>query len=144
LTYAELNARANQLARCLQSLGVEPEVCVGICVDRSLEMVIGVLGILKAGGAYVPLDPAYPSERLAFMIADAQVPVLLTTTDHRRPTTDQRPTTTDQRATLHPFTPSPLHPFTPSGSVVDLRADWPAIAAELPDNPACRARPEHL
>jgi amino acid adenylation domain-containing protein len=78
ITYQELNARANQLAHDLQKLGVEPEVLVGICVERSLDMIIGILGILKAGGAYVPLDPAYPKERLAFMLEDAQVSVLLT------------------------------------------------------------------
>ncbi|HAF13803.1 MAG TPA: non-ribosomal peptide synthetase [Blastocatellia bacterium] len=78
LTYAELNARANQLARHLRSLGVGPETLVGICIERSLEMVIGLLGILKAGGAYVPLDPAFPNERLAFMMEDAGVSVLLT------------------------------------------------------------------
>ncbi|MFM7581464.1 MAG: non-ribosomal peptide synthetase, partial [Caldilinea sp.] len=78
LTYAELNARANQLAHTLQGLGVGPDVLVGLCVERSLEMVVGLLGILKAGGAYVPLDPAYPAERLAFMLEDAAVPVLLT------------------------------------------------------------------
>jgi len=76
LTYQELNARANQLARHLQTLGVKPEVLVGICIERSLEMVIGLLGILKAGGAYLPLDPDYPTARLALMTA--QVPVLLT------------------------------------------------------------------
>jgi amino acid adenylation domain-containing protein len=80
LTYAELNARANQLAHYLQSLGVGPEVLVGICVERSLEMIVGLLGILKAGGAYVPLDPAYPPERLAYMLADARPAVLLTQT----------------------------------------------------------------
>ncbi|MDZ8257279.1 non-ribosomal peptide synthetase [Nostoc sp. ChiQUE01b] len=78
LTYQQLNAKANQLAHYLRSLGVKPEVLVGICVERSLEMVIGILAILKAGGAYLPLDPAYPQERLAFMLADAQVSVLLT------------------------------------------------------------------
>ncbi len=78
LTYRELNQRANQLARHLQKLGVGPETLVGICVERSLEMVIGILGILKAGGAYVPLDPAYPSGRLTFMIKDARMQVLLT------------------------------------------------------------------
>src|SRR5215470_5272126 len=78
LTYRELNRRANQLAHYLRKLGVGPEVLVGICMDRSLEMIIGLLGILKAGGAYVPLDPEYPKERLAFMMADAQVAVLLT------------------------------------------------------------------
>ncbi|NET07737.1 MAG: amino acid adenylation domain-containing protein [Symploca sp. SIO2B6] len=79
LTYRELNQRANQLAHYLQKLGVKPEVIVGICVERSLEMIIGVLGILKAGGAYLPLDPTYPAERLAFMLSDSQVPILLTT-----------------------------------------------------------------
>lgn len=78
LTYRELNQRANQLALHLQTLGVAPEVLVGICVERSLDMVVGILGILKAGGAYVPLDPAYPQERLAFMLLDSQVSVLLT------------------------------------------------------------------
>ncbi len=78
ISYRELNLRANQLAHYLQSLGVGSEVLVGLCVERSLEMVVGVLGILKAGGAYVPLDYAYPEERLAFMLQDAQVSVLLT------------------------------------------------------------------
>ncbi|EDN72592.1 Non-ribosomal peptide synthetase [Beggiatoa sp. SS] len=77
LTYDELNRRANQLAHYLQSLGVKPEVLVGICVERSLEMVVGLLAILKAGGAYVPLDPNYPKERLAFMLADAGLPILI-------------------------------------------------------------------
>jgi len=78
LTYGELNSRANQLAHHLRSLNVGPDSLVGICVERSLEMVVGLLGILKAGGAYVPLDPVYPKERLAFMLQDAQVSVLLT------------------------------------------------------------------
>ncbi|NEQ64891.1 MAG: amino acid adenylation domain-containing protein [Symploca sp. SIO2D2] len=77
LTYKQLNQRANQLAHHLQSLGVGPEVLVGICVERSLEMVVGLLGILKAGGAYVPLDPNYPQERLSYMLADSGVEVLL-------------------------------------------------------------------
>ncbi|MEG4501992.1 AMP-binding protein [Microcoleus sp. F10-C6] len=70
LTYRQLNSRANSLAHHLQALGVEKEVLVGICMERSLEMVVGLLGILKAGGAYVPLDPAYPTERLALMLED--------------------------------------------------------------------------
>ncbi|NEU81442.1 non-ribosomal peptide synthetase [Nostoc sp. UIC 10630] len=78
LTYQQLNLRANQLAHYLHTLGVKPEVLVGICIERSPLMLVGLLGILKAGGAYVPLDPAYPQERLAFMLADAQVSVLLT------------------------------------------------------------------
>ncbi|NCQ81115.1 MAG: amino acid adenylation domain-containing protein, partial [Microcystis aeruginosa W13-15] len=78
LTYNELNCQANQLAHYLQSLGVKPDELVGICVERSLEMIVGLLGILKAGGAYVPLDPDYPIERLSFMLEDAAVKVLLT------------------------------------------------------------------
>jgi amino acid adenylation domain-containing protein len=78
LTYAELNARSNQLACHLRKFGVGPERLVGICVERSLEMVIGLLGILKAGGAYTPLDPDYPQERLAFMLADSGVSVVVT------------------------------------------------------------------
>ncbi|WP_298917451.1 non-ribosomal peptide synthetase [uncultured Nostoc sp.] len=78
LTYQELNNRANQLAQYLQKLGVKPEVQVGICVERSLEMVVGLLGILKAGGAYVPIDPEYPQQRQAFMLQDCQTTVLLT------------------------------------------------------------------
>lgn len=78
LTYRELNRRANSLAHHLQSLGVGPESRVGICVARSLEMICGLLGIFKAGGAYVPLDPAYAKERLAFMIEDADLSVILT------------------------------------------------------------------
>ncbi len=78
LTYAELHARADQLAHALRGRGVGPEVRVGLCVERSPEMVVGLLGVLKAGGAYVPLDPAYPTRRLAFMLEDSGVRVLLT------------------------------------------------------------------
>jgi len=78
LTYRELNSRSNQMAHYLRQLGVGVEVLVGICIDRSWEMIVGVLGILKAGGAYLPLDPTYPQERLSFMLSDAQVSILLT------------------------------------------------------------------
>jgi amino acid adenylation domain-containing protein len=78
LTYRELNCRANQLGHYLRVLGVGPEVLVGICVERSIEMVVGLLAIIKSGGAYLPLDPSYPKERLAYMLEDAQVKVLLT------------------------------------------------------------------
>jgi amino acid adenylation domain-containing protein len=81
LTYGELNARANRLARRLRALGVGPEVLVGLCTTRSLDLVAALLAVLKAGGAYVPLDPAYPPGRLAFMLEDARVPVLLTQSD---------------------------------------------------------------
>ncbi|HMJ66694.1 MAG TPA: amino acid adenylation domain-containing protein [Candidatus Binatia bacterium] len=78
LTYAELNRRANAVAAHLRSLGAAPELRVGICVHRSIEMLVGLLGILKSGAAYVPLDPAYPKERLTFMLEDAQIHALLT------------------------------------------------------------------
>jgi amino acid adenylation domain-containing protein len=78
MTYRELNQRANRIAHHLRALGVGPEVLVGICVERSPLMIVGLLGILKAGGAYVPLDPGYPAERLAYMLSDSQVKVLLT------------------------------------------------------------------
>ncbi len=78
LTYRELNARANQMAHYLQRLGVGKEVLVGIYVERSLEMIVGILGILKAGGAYIPIDPNYPSERLAFILEDTKTLILLT------------------------------------------------------------------
>ena len=79
LSYGELEVRANRLAHHLRALGVGPEVVVGLCVERSAAMVVGLLGILKAGGAYLPLDPSYPAERLGFMLADAGAPVLVTT-----------------------------------------------------------------
>ncbi|MFW6359918.1 MAG: amino acid adenylation domain-containing protein, partial [Chroococcales cyanobacterium] len=78
LTYTELNQRANSLADLLQQMGVKPNALVGLCVERSADMVIGILGILKAGGAYVPLDPNYPSDRLQFMLSDTNVSILLT------------------------------------------------------------------
>ncbi|RUT04335.1 hypothetical protein DSM106972_045630 [Dulcicalothrix desertica PCC 7102] len=76
-TYQELNQRANQIAHHLQQLGVIPDTLVGIYMERSIEMVVGILAVMKAGGAYVPIDPTYPQERLDFMLADSQVSVLL-------------------------------------------------------------------
>jgi len=110
LTYRELNAQANKIAHYLQSLGVGPEVLVGIYTERSLEMVVGILGILKAGGAYVPIDPVYPLERLAFMLSDAAVPVLLTTEQ----LSERLPTTWAQ--------------------VICLDSDWQLIAAQSENN----------
>jgi len=78
LSYRELNCRANQLAHYLNGLGVGPDVLVGLYIDRSLEMVVGILGVMKAGGAYLPMDPAYPKDRVFFMLQDANAPVLLT------------------------------------------------------------------
>ena len=120
LTYWELNRRANQLAHYLKGLGVGPEVLVGICVERSLEMVVGLLGILKAGGAYVPLDPAYPKERLAFMLQDAQALVLLT----------------QQRL---------VERLPQDGTkVVCLDTDWGAIAQEGETNLLCQGTTDNL
>src|SRR5262245_23352353 len=79
LTYRELDTRANQLAHELRTFGVGPEVVVGLCVNSSLEFVVGALAILKAGGAYLPLDPSYPPERLAFILSDARCPLAVTT-----------------------------------------------------------------
>ncbi|HEX7240703.1 MAG TPA: amino acid adenylation domain-containing protein, partial [Longimicrobiaceae bacterium] len=78
LTYAELDRRSNQLARALRARGVAPDTRVGVCVERSPEMVVALLGVLKSGGAFVPLDPAYPEDRLSWVLEDAAVPVLLT------------------------------------------------------------------
>ena len=120
LTFRQLNNRANQLARYLQGLGVGPDTLVGICLERSLEMLVGLMGILKAGGAYVPLDPEYPKDRLAFMLADAGAPVLLT----------------------HSSLEQSLQPH--AGKVVLLDADWPAIAEEDPGNLSSPVGPENL
>jgi amino acid adenylation domain-containing protein len=81
ITYAELNQQANQLAHYLQSVGVTTDQLVGLCVERSIDTIIGILGILKAGGAYLPIDPSNPPERSAYILADAQVTVLVTTAD---------------------------------------------------------------
>lgn len=113
LTYRELNRRANQLAHYLQRLGVGPETLVGLCMERSPEMIIGVLGILKAGGAYVPLDPTYPEERLTFMLSDARTPVLLT----------------QEHASAK------IAPAEHEMEVVFLDKDWHKIALESEENP---------
>ena len=91
LSYRELNQRANQLAHMLISRGVGPEEMVGICLERSLEMVVGLLGVLKAGAAYLPLDPDYPKERLAFMLQDAE-PVCVVTTERTQRCLPDNPT----------------------------------------------------
>ena len=91
LSYRELNQRANQLAHMLISRGVGPEEVVGICLERSLEMVVGLLGVLKAGAAYLPLDPDYPKERLAFMLQDAE-PVCVVTTERTQRCLPDNPT----------------------------------------------------
>lgn len=78
LTYQELNEKSNQLAHFLQKRGIGPESLVGICIERSPDMIIGLFGILKAGGAYVPLDPSYPENRLRYILENSQIQVLLT------------------------------------------------------------------
>jgi amino acid adenylation domain-containing protein len=78
VTYEELNRRANQLAHYLQILGVKPESLVGVCLNRSLDMAVGIVGILKAGGAYIPLDPSYPQDRLGYILSDAQAEIVVT------------------------------------------------------------------
>ncbi len=120
LSYAQLNAQANQLAHYLRQLGVGPEILVAICVERSLEMVVGLLGILKAGGAYVPLDPDYPAERLAFMLEDTRSPVLLT-----------------QQALRERL---PVN----NAQVVCLDADWPEIAQRSEANLLTQANADNL
>jgi amino acid adenylation domain-containing protein len=112
LTYAELNARANRVAHALRRLGARPETRVGVALERSLELVVAIVGVLKAGAAYVPLDPGYPPERLETMLADAAVPVLLT---------QER-----LRASL---------PVRAGMAVVSLDAGWPRIAQESAENP---------
>ncbi|OUL22222.1 non-ribosomal peptide synthetase [Nostoc sp. RF31YmG] len=120
LTYQQLNSRANQLAHYLQKLGVKLEVQVGICVERSLEMVVGLLGILKAGGAYVPIDPDYPQQRQAFMLQDCQTSVLLT---------QQKFADT-----------LPEH----QAQVICLDTDWEIITQESNQNPATNITSDNL
>jgi amino acid adenylation domain-containing protein len=120
LTYAELDRRANQLAHHLCGLGVGPEVVVGLLVERSPEMVVGLLGILKAGGAYLPLDPSYPLQRLAYMLTDARAAVLVT------------------QAGLE-------HVVREHGArVVRLDANWEEITAEPAEAPRSDVNPDHL
>jgi amino acid adenylation domain-containing protein len=120
LTYRELNARANQLANYLLSLGVGSEVLVGICVERSFAMVVGLLGILKAGGAYVPLDPSYPFERLSFIVNDTQLPVLLT-----------------QQSLLNKLPEI-------RAQVICIDTDWEAIRKHCQENPTNRLTKSNL
>jgi amino acid adenylation domain-containing protein len=120
LTYRELNERANKLAHYLKTLDVKPEVLVGICMERSLEMVIGILAIIKAGGAYLPLDPTYPNERLAFMLADAQVSVLL--------------------VQPHLVEKLPTH----QAQVVCIDSDCQQFAVYSPENPISKVTSENL
>ncbi len=137
VTYATLNRRANQLAHHLRALGVGPDVLVGICMERSLDLVVALLAVLKAGGAYLPLDPSYPAERLAFMLEDAQVAVLLTNQEQRTKSQEQR--TTDRKGVLH--TP-PADPGLPT--VIDLISEWPTIARQPATNLDSSATADNL
>jgi amino acid adenylation domain-containing protein/FkbM family methyltransferase len=138
LTYAELNRRANQLAHELRRLGVGLETCVALCLDRSLELVIGLLGVLKAGGAYVPLDPALPPQRLASMLEDSQAPVLLTA---REPRTGTRRVNQEPEMSAQGFS---VLGSRFSGRVVDLIADWPTISRQPTTNPIVEVTPDNL
>ncbi|OKH59462.1 non-ribosomal peptide synthetase [Scytonema sp. HK-05] len=120
LTYRELNAKANQLAHYLLKLEVGPEVLVGVCVERSVLMVVGLLGILKAGGAYVPIDPEYPQERLAYMLCDSNVKVLLTQ--------EKLVTRLEQQ----------------QAQLVSLDTEWQAISSSSQENPGALVLPHHL
>lgn len=120
LTYQALNQRANQLAHVLRKLGVGPETRVGLCLERSFELVVALLGILKAGGGYVPLDPTYPKERLAFMLEDTQAPVVLT-----------------EQACLDALPVQGRH-------VLCLDRDWPLLHEEVPENLEGGATAENL
>ena len=120
LTYAELNCHANQLAHYLRTLGVGPEVHVGICMERSAKMIVGLLAILKAGGVYVPLDPTYPKQRLAFMLKDSQAPVLITQ--------------------QHLLEDLPEH----DTRVVCLDSDWNIVRHQSAENPASLTSPDNL
>jgi hypothetical protein len=125
LTYAELNKRANQLAQYLQKWGVGPEILVGISIERSIEMIIGILGVLKAGGAFLPLDPTYPSERLAFMMQDSKLSVLLSQS--------------------HLLERLPLDQLESEPFILRLDVDWDdLIARELPEKPDTRVTPQNL
>ena len=120
LTYRELSQRANQLAHALRECGVGPDVIVGVHMERSLEMVVAILGVLKSGGAYVPLDPAYPAERLAFMLEDTKAPVVLSQS------------TIAANLTYHRAT------------IICLDSDGPAVAAHSTVNPVSTTTPDNL
>ncbi len=120
LTYQELNQKANQLAHHLRELGVKPEVLVGVCIERSLEMLIALLAVLKAGGAYVPLDPSYPPDRLAFMLEDSKLPILLT-----------------EQSQLEKLPQHSVH-------IVDIDSDWDFIAQQNQENLETQVNADNL
>jgi amino acid adenylation domain-containing protein/non-ribosomal peptide synthase protein (TIGR01720 family) len=153
LSYAELDRRADLLARHLRGLGVGPEVLVGLAVERSFEMMVGLLGILKAGGAYVPLDPDYPRERLAYMLDSSRLPVLLTQERliPRLPAvTAVRPSGADVQPAVPGVESSGpgAQPAVTGVQIIALDRDWPAIAAigaaTAAAPPAARVEPQNL
>ena len=119
-TYGELNRRANQLAHHLRQTGVGPDVLVALFVERSLEMLVGIVGILKAGGAYVPIDPDYPTKRLEYILEDSKASIVLT-----------------QESLV-----GELPRF--AGRTICLDGDWAEIGCGSEENPVTEARPEHL
>lgn len=123
LTYQELHQRSNQLAHYLQKKGVKPDDLVGICVDRSLEMLVGLLGVLKAGGAYVPIDPNYPPDRVEYMIENSEAKLLLT----QQQLVKNLPTKAAKEAL-----------------VICLDADWSLIAQESQETPIANVTPENM
>ncbi len=120
ITYGQLNQRANHIAHRLLALGMQPDMPVGLCADRSIDMVVGLMAILKAGGAYVPLDPMYPQDRLTWVVEDASLSILVTST-----------------ALASRYEKSQLQ-------VVELDAESESGSAESSSNPVSRARPNHL
>jgi non-ribosomal peptide synthetase component F len=139
LTYRELDQRANQLAWLLRARGVGPEVLVGVCMPRALELPLALLAVLKAGGAYLPRDPSYPAERLAFMCEDSRVSILITATNLQDTQTRRH---ADTAIALRSVSLSPA--LLVSRTVVDLHTDWPAIA-QMPATPSPgSAYPEQL
>ena len=120
LTYAQLDARANQLARYLRRRGVGPNVIVGLCLSRSLEMLVGLWGVLKAGGAYLPLDPEHPPARLAYQLSESKSPVLLT-----------------QEALVNLVSEF-------NGEVICLDRDWKEVESERTENPKAHVSPTDL
>jgi non-ribosomal peptide synthetase component F len=120
LSYRVLNERANQLGHYLRKRGIGPELLVGVSMERSPQMLIGLLGVWKAGGAYVPMDPTYPKERLSFMVKDSAVPLLLTTSEHK-----------------HVFASA-------TDKTICLDSDWPLIAEESTSNFSSGAVPSNL
>lgn len=125
LTYAELNERSNRLAHFLRSIGVKPDTCVALYLERSIDLIVGMLGVLKAGGAYVPLDPTYPPERLAFMLKDSQAAIILS-----------------QQHLVQPR--SPLQSSAPQIKTICLDADWETIAQFSHQNPVHQTTADHL